>query len=119
MNKEVIMGIGDWGLGIYHQKIKWGIINEKKKKNMKIRRLKNLEMVLENINRHPNPKVELEQYSTPANIAADLMWNGYILGDIKGRNIIDLGCGTGIFSISSLLLDANNVLAIDIKDLFI
>lgn len=41
---------------------------------MKIRRLKNLEMLLENISPHPNPKVELEQYSTPANIAADLMW---------------------------------------------
>ena len=81
---------------------------------MKIRRLKNLEMLLENISPHPNPKVELEQYSTPANIAADLMWNAYTLGDIKGRNIIDLGCGTGIFSISSLLLDANNALAIDI-----
>lgn len=42
------------------------------------------------------------------------MENAYTLGDIKGRNIIDLGCGTGIFSISSLLLDANNALAIDI-----
>lgn len=81
---------------------------------MKIKRRKNLEMIIQNISTHPNPKVELEQYSTPANIASDILWNGYTLGDIKDMNIVDLGCGTGIFSISSALLGAKKVLAIDI-----
>ena len=80
----------------------------------KIRKKKHLEMIIQNIPSHPNPKVELEQYSTPANIASDIMWNAYSLGDIKDLSVVDLGCGTGIFAISSLLLGAKNVLGIDI-----
>ena len=37
---------------------------------MKISKKKHLEMILENVPGHPNPKVDLEQYSTPATIAA-------------------------------------------------
>ena len=73
----------------------------------KIRKKKQLEMAIQSIPPHPNPKVELEQYSTPAIIAADLLWNAYSLGDIENSEIIDLGCGTGILSIGSLLLGAS------------
>ena len=83
---------------------------------MKIKRRRNLEMIIQNIPPHPNPKVELEQYLTPANIASDIMWNAYTLGDIKDMNVVDLGCGTGIFSISSMLLGAKKVLGIDIDN---
>ena len=55
---------------------------------MKISKKKHLEMILENVPNHPNPKVGLEQYSTPATIAADLVWNAYGLGDIDGMNIL-------------------------------
>lgn len=81
---------------------------------MKIKKKKHLEMLIQNIPGHPNPKVELEQYSTPANIASDIMWNAYSLGDIENLNIVDLACGTGIFALSSLILGAKNVLGIDI-----
>ncbi|OWT33695.1 SAM-dependent methyltransferase [Methanobrevibacter sp. 87.7] len=80
----------------------------------KIRKKKHLEMIIQNIPSHSNPKVELEQYSTPASIASDIMWNAYSLGDIRDLSVVDLGCGTGIFAISSLLLGAKNVLGIDI-----
>ena len=73
-------------------------------------------MILERIHKHPNPKVGLEQYSTPATIAADLIWNAYGLGDINDMNILDLGCGTGIFAIASSLMGASYSLGVDIDE---
>ena len=83
---------------------------------MKISKKKHLEMILENVPKHPNPKVELEQYSTPATIAADLIWNAYALGDIDNMSVLDLGCGTGIFAIASSLMGASYSLGVDIDD---
>ena len=36
----------------------------------KITKKKHLEMAIQKVPKHPNPKVDLEQYSTPATIAA-------------------------------------------------
>ncbi|MBO7209522.1 MAG: methyltransferase domain-containing protein, partial [Methanobrevibacter sp.] len=83
---------------------------------MKISKKKHLEMIFENVPGHPNPKVDLEQYSTPATIAADLIWNAYGFGDIDGMKILDLGCGTGIFAIASSLMGASHSLGVDIDD---
>ena len=80
----------------------------------KITRKKHLEMRLQTIPSHPNPKVNLEQYTTPSIIASDLVWNAFSLGDIDGKNIIDLGCGTGIFTIASSLMGAKSVVGVDI-----
>ena len=79
-----------------------------------IKKKKQLEMILETIPSHPKPKVFLEQYTTPSVIASDLLWNAFSMGDIDGRSVIDLGCGTGIFSIGSILLGADKALGIDI-----
>ena len=81
-----------------------------------ITRKKHLEMKLQSIPPHPNPKVGLEQYSTPSIIASDLIWNAHSLGDIQYRNIVDLGCGTGIFAIASVLLGANSSIGVDIDE---
>ena len=83
---------------------------------MKISKKKHLEMILENVPRHPNPKVELEQYSTPATIAGDLIWNAYGLGDICNMSVLDLGCGTGMFAIASSLMGASYSLGVDIDE---
>ena len=83
---------------------------------MKISKKKHLEMILEKVPKHPNPKVDLEQYSTPATIAADLIWNAYGLGDIDGMSVLDLGCGTGIFAIASSLMGASYSLGVDIDE---
>lgn len=80
----------------------------------KITRKKHLEMRLQNIPSHPKPKVGLEQYTTPSVIASDLMWNAFSLGDIEDKNILDLGCGTGIFAIASALMGASSSLGVDI-----
>jgi putative methylase len=80
----------------------------------KITRKKHLEMRLQSVPSHPKPKVGLEQYTTPSIIASDLIWNAYSLGDVENRDIIDLGCGTGIFAIASALMGANSSVGIDI-----
>lgn len=80
----------------------------------KITKKKHLEMAIQKVPKHPNPKVGLEQYSTPATIAADLLWNAYSLGDIADKKVMDLGCGTGIFAIASKLLGADSAIGVDI-----
>ena len=80
----------------------------------KITKKKHLEMAIQKVPKHPNPKVDLEQYSTPATIAADLLWNAYSLGDIADKKVMDLGCGTGIFAIASKLLGATSAIGVDI-----
>lgn len=83
---------------------------------MKISKKKHLEMKLQSIPSHPKPKVGLEQYSTPSVIASDLIWNADSLGDIENRNVLDLGCGSGIFTIASALMGAKCSCGVDIDE---
>lgn len=53
-----------------------------------------------------NPKISLEQYMTPPELAADILHNAYMQGDIEGKKVLDLGTGTGIFAIGAALLGA-------------
>ncbi|RLF64517.1 MAG: RNA methyltransferase [Thermoplasmata archaeon] len=75
---------------------------------------KELEIALQKIPPIESPSPSLEQYSTPAEIAADILFNAY--EDIYRKKVIDLGCGTGIFAIGSALLGAREVIGIDIDD---
>ncbi|MBI5388830.1 RsmD family RNA methyltransferase [Candidatus Woesearchaeota archaeon] len=59
--------------------------------------------------------IALEQYSTPSEIAADLLWNAYLLGDIKGKVILDAACGPGFLGIGALILGAKGVFFVDIS----
>ena len=82
----------------------------------KITRKKHLEMRLQSIPAHPKPKVGLEQYTTPSIIASDLIWNAHSLGDLEDLDIVDLGCGTGVFAIGSALMGANSSIGVDIDE---
>lgn len=82
----------------------------------KINKKKHLEIIIESIPKHLNPKIDLEQYSTPATIAADLLWNAKSFGDINNKEIIDLGCGTGIFTMGSAILGAKSAIGFDIDE---
>ncbi|MGC9517361.1 MAG: METTL5 family protein [Methanomicrobiales archaeon] len=79
-----------------------------------IKKKRQLEIALQDIPFHPNPNIQLEQYLTPATIAADVLWNAYSLGDIEGKKVVDLGCGTGIFTIGSALLGASESIGVDV-----
>lgn len=77
-------------------------------------RLRDLERALSSIPAHPAPRVELEQYATPAHLAAPLLFEARSLGDIEGRRVVDLGCGTGVFAIGAALLGAAEVSGVDV-----
>ncbi len=51
-----------------------------------------------------DPKVKLEQYLTPAHLAADLVYTAYMQGDLEGQKVVDLGAGTGMLSIGAAML---------------
>jgi len=59
------------------------------------------------------PKVTQEQYLMDSEIGASSLWNAYLLRDIEGRVIADLGCGTGVLGIGALLLGAKLVFFVD------
>ncbi len=76
-------------------------------------KLKRLEIELEKVIGFESSIPMLEQYKTPASIAASLCHMAYLFGDIQDKNILDLGCGTGILSIGAALLNAKKVYGID------
>ena len=59
------------------------------------------------------PKVRAEQYPMDSEIGACVLWNAALLGDIKGKVSVDLGCGTGILGIGALLLGAKKAYFVD------
>ncbi len=72
-----------------------------------------LAIALSKLNVFISPDTKLEQYATDSEIAADVLWTAKMLGDIEGKKIIDLGCGTGILGIGALLLGAEEVIFVD------
>jgi len=77
---------------------------------------KDLEMELQRIRDFDGPDARLEQYMTPANMAADILFDAYSKGDIEGLKVVDLGCGTGMFSFGSWMLGASQVKGFDISE---
>ena len=75
---------------------------------------KQLEILLQQTPAFPKPQPCLEQYQTPATIAADMLFFAYQNHDVFQKNVVDLGCGTGIFSVGAAVLGAKSVTGIDI-----
>ena len=76
---------------------------------------KDLEIRLQSLKPFSDPDPSLEQYPTHAAIASEILFSAYAEGDIFGRKVADLGCGTGIFCIGASLLGASEVRAFDIS----
>jgi putative methylase len=75
-----------------------------------------LSILLSKLADFESPSAKLEQYSTPSDIAADVLWNAYMNGDIENKTIIDAACGPGFLGIGALLLGAKKVYFVD-KDI--
>lgn len=73
-----------------------------------------LEILLQQIPLPAHPIPNLEQYMTSAPIVADILFTAYHWGDIEGKTIVDLGCGTGIFSVGAVYMDAKKVYGFDV-----
>ena len=76
-------------------------------------KLKRLEMTLERIAGFSRPRPALEQYQTPAPLAARLLFHALMKGDIEGRVVCDLGSGSGVLAIGAALLGAESVIGVD------
>ncbi|MBA1341644.1 MAG: Ribosomal protein L11 methyltransferase [ANME-2 cluster archaeon] len=72
-----------------------------------------LEILLEQVAVFESPSPSLEQYTTPATIAAELLYFALMKGDLVDT-VYDLGCGTGILAIGAALLDTPDVVGFDI-----
>jgi putative methylase len=61
-----------------------------------------------------DPRVDLEQYRTPPELAAHLVHTADLQGDIEGRTVVDLGCGTGMLALAAALRGPETVVGLDI-----
>jgi len=77
-------------------------------------KLRHLEMALQQLAGYAKPGAALEQYQTPAPLAARLLYHALMKGDIQGKTVCDPGCGTGVLSIGAALLGAQCTKGIDI-----
>ena len=74
-----------------------------------------LERALIQVESHPSPKVYLEQYDIPTDVAAEMLFiAAYVNDDIIKKRVADLGCGTGRLAIGAVFLGANETLGVDI-----
>ena len=72
-----------------------------------------LAIQLSKLNVFTKAKPKLEQYPTDSEIAATVLWDAYMQGDIQDKIIADLGSGTGILGIGALLLGARFAYFVD------
>ena len=75
-----------------------------------------LAVILSKLKKFEKPKTYLEQYSTPREIAATIIWDAYMKGLIENKTVVDLGAGTGILGIGALKLGAKKVIFIEKDD---
>lgn len=59
------------------------------------------------------PSIRLEQYPTDSEVAAEVIWWANQYGDIQGKVMADLGCGTGILGIGCMFFDPKEVYFVD------
>lgn len=78
-------------------------------------RKRELEFALSKIPAHPRPKLELEQYVTPAHLAARIIWVAVLTyRDLPAELVLDLGAGTGRLGIGAALMGSEYVVLIDV-----
>jgi putative methylase len=79
-----------------------------------IRKL-DLERFLSETEINPSPKANLEQYTISEHVAANMLYVAtYGNGDIVGKTILDLGCGTGRLGLGAAFLGAKRVVGVDV-----
>jgi|Deesub1362B_J571_1020462.scaffolds.fasta_scaffold00070_76 putative methylase len=77
-------------------------------------RLRKLEIMLQKLEDIPSPSPFIEQYVTPPEIAARLLYYAYLRNELE--EVVDLGCGNGILAIGAALLGARKVTGVDIDE---
>ena len=79
-----------------------------------IRKL-DLNRFLSGIKPYPSPKASLEQYTVSEHVASEILYLAtYANGDIIGKSVLDLGCGTGRLALGAAFLGAKNIVGVDV-----
>jgi putative methylase len=74
-----------------------------------------LDRFLAEIKPNPSPKASLEQYTISERVAADILYlAAYANGDVIGKSVLDLGCGTGRLALGAAFLGAKTVVGVDL-----
>ncbi len=74
-----------------------------------------LAIKLQQVNPHPEPKIDLEQHTIPADLAAEILFEAcYVHDDIERKSVADLGTGTGRLALGASMLGAEYVVGIDL-----
>ncbi len=74
-----------------------------------------LERFLLQVEPHPAPRPDLEQYTIPADAAATMLYlAAYRYDDIIDKSVLDLGCGTGRLALGAAFLGAREVVGVDV-----
>ncbi|MEM0340406.1 MAG: RsmD family RNA methyltransferase [Acidilobaceae archaeon] len=61
----------------------------------------------------PSPRVELEQYTTPADLALKIALHAKLSGELDDKDVVDLGAGTCRLALAALLLGASRAVAVE------
>jgi len=77
---------------------------------------KQLEIALSKMRVPEKPDVKLEQYAIPSDLAADIINMATVAGDIEGKVVFDLGCGSGRLAIGAALMGANRAVGVDVDE---
>jgi predicted RNA methylase len=81
-------------------------------------RMHELAIRLQTLEAHPRPKVALEQYTTPADLAARILFRAcYEFDDIEHKSVADLGTGTGRLALGAAMLGAEYVVGVELDPL--
>ena len=78
-------------------------------------RRRQLALLLSQLAPIPHPKLKWEGYTLDAESAASIAHiAAQVYDDLRGKKVIDLGCGSGILAIAASLLGAKWVVGVDI-----
>jgi putative methylase len=61
-----------------------------------------------------DPRVDLEQYRTPPDLAAHIVHTADLHGDVEDRTVVDLGTGTGMLALGAVLRGPDSVVGLDL-----
>jgi putative methylase len=77
---------------------------------------KHLEIALSKAKVPEKPNAKLEQYAIPSDLAAEILNMASVAGDIEGKIVFDLGCGSGRLAIGAALLGAARAVGVDVDE---